>query len=209
VSGLTFSIVGARPKARSVSPAIAFRLRITSPASVEAMVLRVDVCVEPQWREYSGDEQVLLEDLFGRPERWGTTLRMLRWADVPLTVTAFECETETDVIVPCTYDFEGSATRFFHALLDGEIPVRFLFSGTVFYAGASGFSCERVPWSAEAGYRVPVALWHEAMRACYGDYALIRVSADTLRTLHRLRSLSGAIGWDDFFERFARVGDPT
>lgn len=209
MTSVTFQITGVGPKPNAASPTLSFDVRVASPERVEAMVLRAEIRIEPQWREYDREERLLLDDIFGSPDRWGTTLRAFAWADVPVVVTGFERETIARVDVPCTYDFDVTATRFFHALSDGDVPVRILFSGPIFYAGANGFSCERVPWSAEAAYRLPASVWREAMRACYGNDAVLRVKAETLQHLHRLRALGGALSWDELFERFAGVEEPT
>ena len=36
--------------------------------------------------------------------------------------------------VPCTYDLEISAAKYFYSLPDGEIPLTFHFSGTILYS---------------------------------------------------------------------------
>lgn len=206
---VTFEIAGAGAKPNAASPTISFDVRVASTESIEAMVLRAEIRIEPQWREYDREEQRLLDDIFGAPERWGTTLRALAWADVPAIVTGFSGETLTQIEVPCTYDFDVTATRFFHALSSGDVPVRMFFSGAIFYVGAKGFWCERVPWSAEAAYRMPAVVWRDAMRGCYGSDAMLRVKAETLQRLHRMRSLGGALSWDELFERLTGVGEPT
>jgi len=206
---LTFAITGARAKPNAASPTVSFEVCVASSERVEAMVLRAEVRIEPQWREYGPQEQQLLDDMFGPPERWGSTLRTFAWADVPAIVTGFENETHTTVDVPCTYDFEVTATRFFQALKSGDVPVRILFSGAIFYAGANGFWCERVPWSAEAAYRMPLCVWRDAMQSCYGTDAVLRVKAETLERLHRMRALHGVLSWDALFDRLSGVGEPT
>jgi hypothetical protein len=200
---LKFDVVSAQAKQNAASPTIVFALDVQADNPVEALVLRVQLRVEPQWRRYDGREQTLLSDLFGTPERWGTTLRALSWADVPVVVTGFDSRTQGAIEVPCTYDFDVAATRYLHALEGGDIPLRFLFSGAVFTYGTNGMSTERVSWSSEAAFRMPVEVWRQALRACYGDDALIRISAKTLEDLHRLRALSGARGWDDLFARLS------
>ena len=42
--------------------------------------------------------------------------------------------------VTCTYDFDVVGTKYFAALEDGEIPLEFLFSGTVFYRRKAGLA---------------------------------------------------------------------
>ncbi len=207
MNDVTFSIVDARAKQNAASPTIAFRLRVTSSAPVDAMVLRTQLRIEPQWRTYDQEEQALLGDLFGTPDRWHATLRTFAWADVSLVIPGFEDETEAEIPVPCTYDFDQAATRFFDVVHSGAIPVRFFFSGPIFRTESSGFSTERIPWSSECSYRMPVGVWRDAMRACYGDDALIRINLETLEKLRRYRALSGATTWDEVLERL--MGAPT
>jgi hypothetical protein len=207
MSDVSFSIVDARAKQNAASPTIAFRLRVTAGTPVDAMVLRTQLRIEPQWRTYDQEEQALLGDLFGTPDRWHATLRTFAWADVSLVVPGFEDEAEAEIPVPCTYDFDQAATRFFDVVHSGAIPVRFLFSGPIFRSESSGFSTERIPWSSESVYRMPVGVWREAMRACYGDEALIRIGLETLEKLRRYRALSGATTWDEVLERL--MGAPT
>ncbi len=202
-----FEVTGARARAHAALPGIAFQLGVSAAEPVEAMILRVQVRIEPQWRSYTTEEKPLLNDLFGTPDRWETTLRPLSWADVPLAVTAFERETSVELTVHCTYDFDVTATRYMNALNDDEIPLRFLFSGAVFRHGSRGLSTVRVPWSSECAYRMKLHVWRDAMRAFYGDDALIKVSRETLDRLQRYRALTGATSWDTFFERV--LGAPT
>lgn len=207
MSDVTFSVVDARAKQFAASPTIAFRLRVTAALPVDAMVLRAELRIEPQWRTYDQEEQALLGDLFGTPDRWHATLRTFSWADVSLVVPGLREEIETEIAVPCTYDFDQAATRFFDTLHSGAIPIRFLFSGPIFRSGSAGFSTERIAWSSECVYRMPVTVWHDAMRACYGDDALIRIGLETLEKLRRYRALSGATTWDEVLERL--MGAPT
>lgn len=207
MSGLRFQIAGVKAKSHAASPTIAFALSVTSDAPIEALVLRVQLRIEPQWRTYGAPAKTLLNDLFGTPDRWGTTLRTFSWADVPVVIPAFELRTQAEICVPCTYDFDQAATRFLLSIGAGEVPLRFLFSGAIFRTGVSGFSTERVPWSSECAYRMPLEAWQKAMRACYGDDALIRISRETLEKLHRYRALAGAASWDDLFDRL--TGAPT
>lgn len=193
---LAFDITGARAKRYAASPTVQFDMDVSSKRRIEALVLRAQVRIEPQWRPYDPREQTLLNDLFGTPERWSTTLKTLSWADVPVVVTGFSNKTQAVVEVPCTYDFDLAATRFLTALGGGEIPLRFLFSGAIFSDGKSGFSTERVAWSSEAAYRMPLSVWNEAMRLCYGDDVLLRITRDTFEYLQTVRSLTGATNWD-------------
>ena len=60
------------------------------------------------------------------------------WTHASVVVPPFTGETTAEVPVSCTYDFNVAATKYFYALEDGEIPLDFLFSGSVFYQDAAG-----------------------------------------------------------------------
>ena len=85
-------------------------------------------------------EQDRLLDLFGESQRWGQTLRPMLWTHADATVPAFSDSIAVDLRVPCSFDFNLAATKYFYGLSDGDIPLIFLFSGSCFYAGASGRS---------------------------------------------------------------------
>ena len=58
--------------------------------------------------------------------------------------------------VACSYDLEVNAASYLSALQDGEVPLEFLFSGSVFYAGPGGMlQTARISWDREAEYRLP------------------------------------------------------
>jgi hypothetical protein len=200
VNDFQFSVVDAQAKTHAASPTIRFTLAIRCEgAPVEAIVLRTQIRIEPQWRSYEAAEQELLVDLFGTPDRWNTTLHVLAWADVPVMVPAFDGETQVGVAVPCTYDFDVPATRFFSALSGGEIPLRFLFSGSIFRRADQSFTVEMVSWSSECGYRMPLQVWRSAMNACYGDSALLRLDREMFERLQRVRAKIGAHTWEQTF----------
>ena len=70
-------------------------------------------------RRYTAEEQQKLRDLFGEPDRWSQTLRNLLWTHVNVNVPPFHGETLVDLPVPCTFDFNVGATKYFHGLSDG------------------------------------------------------------------------------------------
>ena len=89
------------------------------------------------------------------------TLKPFQWMQCNTTVHGFTGETEVDLALPCTYDFDVVASRYLHALGDGAVPLTLLFSGTVFTRGDNGFAVEQVPWGCEARYQMPVQVWRE------------------------------------------------
>jgi len=125
----------------AVSPTLAFELRVANANPEEAIhtvVLRCQIQVEVARRPYSAAEQERLRDLFGEPERWGQTLRSMLWTHANAVVPSFQGSTTVQLQVPCTFDFNIAATKYFNGLTVGEIPLCLMFSGTVFYADHRG-----------------------------------------------------------------------
>lgn len=196
---MEFSVLGAHAVPHAAAPALAFRLRIRAARAVQAILLNTQIRIEPRQRAHTAEEKDRLADVFGTADRWGTTLHPLTWTQSNISVAAFEGEIEVDLTAPCTYDFEVTAAKYLAAVEGGEIPLRFLFSGTVFVKSPAGFLVEPVPWNKEAVYRMPVAAWREVMETFFPASAWIRVGRETLDRLQRLRAQRGSLGWDEFF----------
>src|SRR5271170_6080766 len=134
---LDFKIEGAEVTKFAATPQIALKLQVTNadPAEmIHSVALRCQIQLEVTRRRYSAEDQLKLRDLFGEPDRWSQTLRNLLWTHVNVNVPPFHAATVVDLPVPCTFDFNVGATKYFHGLSDGEVPLCFMFSGTVFYA---------------------------------------------------------------------------
>ncbi|MEY2568479.1 MAG: hypothetical protein QOE35_3008 [Actinomycetota bacterium] len=196
---LRFECVDAGPERFAAVPTLLFRLRITDTGDrhVHAMALRCQIRIEPQRRPYTEEEAERLLDLFGELTRWGETLKPLQFANVSVMVPGFSGSTEVDVHVPCTYDFEVSAAKYFHSLDDGEVPLLLLFSGTAFFKADAGFTIEQVPWHKEANHRLPVRVWRELMDLYFPNSAWIRLRKDTLDALQRYKSARAIPSWDE------------
>lgn len=198
MSELTFEITGAEVQRYAVSPQIALRARVTESTGVDvhAITLRAQVTIEPRRRRYAAGESALLTDLFGGPERYGDTLRPLLWQHVSQTVLAFHGATEFDLPLACSYDFEVAAHKYLSALSDGDIPLIVMFGGTTFVRGAAGVAAEFVPWTCEARYRLPVAVWREAMDTFFPNSAWLRLDRETFDELQRCKIAGGYPTWD-------------
>ncbi|MCI0383070.1 DUF6084 family protein [Streptomyces sp. CNQ085] len=55
-----------------------------------------------------------------------------------VVVPSFEGTTTVGLPVPCPCDTELAVTKYLRAAPDGEVPLDFLFSGTVFFDGGRG-----------------------------------------------------------------------
>jgi hypothetical protein len=215
MSDLRFTVIGARAEPYAVAPTLMLRLRIedAAGAAIQAVGLRIQLQVEAQRRHYSGPEEGRLFELFAEPARWGDTLRTLLWTHLSVMVPAFVGETEIDVPVPCSYDFDVAASKYFHALDDGEIPLLLQFSGSVFARGSTGLEVDRVAWNQEAGYRLPVRVWRDLMDMYFPDSAWLRLRRDTFDALHRFRSHEALRTWEEavdlLLERAGAAADPA
>lgn len=202
MSDLTFTCVDAEAMRYAAVPTLLLKLRIaeTTGETIQGIALRCQLRIEAQRRRYTPAEAGRLTELFGETTRWGETLKPLHFSNVSLMVPGFAGSTEIDLPVPCTYDFEVAATKYLHALDDGEIPLLLLFSGTVFAKRASGFSVGQVPWSNEAKYALPARLWREVMDLYFPNSGWIRMRRDTLDALQQFKVRRAMTSWDEALE---------
>ncbi|MEV7543065.1 DUF6084 family protein [Streptomyces sp. NPDC089915] len=211
MTDLTFTCTGVRADPYAAGPTLVLRLRITAPPGtrVHALALRCQIRIEPAARRgYGPDEAEALADLFGDRSRWGSTLRPVQFAHVGLTVPGFTGETETDLVIPCTYDMDVASTRYFNALRDGEVPLLLLFSGTAF-TGAGGFHVEPVPWDREATCRMPVAVWHEMVEQHFPGCGWLRLPRDTMAELLAFRSRHALASWETTLRALLDAAEPA
>ncbi|MGH3980190.1 MAG: DUF6084 family protein [Pseudonocardiaceae bacterium] len=196
---LTFTCLDVTPEHYAMSPTLLFRLRIeeASGAKVHSMALRCQIRVEPQRRDYGERETEQLLELFGERSRWGETRKPFQFANTSEMIAGFSGSTEIELAVPCSYDLEVAAGRYFHALEDGEIPFVLMFSGTVFGKGDHGLWIEQVPWHAETRHRTPVAVWQELMDIYFPNSGWLRLRRDTIDELARFKAARALPTWDD------------
>src|SRR6202451_9450 len=156
---LNFQIEQAEPQRFTVAPTLLFKLCIRNAVAgeiIHSVALRCQIQLEVARRQYTAEDQKQLRDLFGEPERWGQTLKTFLWTHTNTIVPPFEGSTKVKLPVPCTFDFNVAATKYFAALIDGEIPVCVQFSGTVFYTEQGGpLQVLPIPWDKEVHFRVP------------------------------------------------------
>jgi hypothetical protein len=195
---LSFACVDVRPERFAIAPLLSFKVRISESDGepVHAIALRCQIRVEPRRRRYAPAEEERLLDLFGEPSRWSETLNPFLFANVSHIVPAFTGRVDVDLSVPCTYDFDVAAAKYFHSLETGEIPLLLLFSGTVFSRGGTGFSVQQIPWQNESTYRLPVTVWRELMDIHFPNSAWIRVRRETLDLLQRFKATRALTNWD-------------
>ncbi len=202
MTDLSFSVVDVFAEPYAVAPQLTARLRIeeSTGAVVHAMALRCQVRIDAQRRRYSAEEEPGLLDLFGSRERWTDTLRPLLWMQAETMVQGFTAVTEVDLALPCTYDFEVTGSKYLHALREGTVPLRLLFTGTVFTRGSTGFGVEQVPWDREATHDLPVGVWQDMLDHYFPGSGWLRLDHDTLRALAQFRATAGLTTWEATLE---------
>ncbi|MGQ0719656.1 MAG: DUF6084 family protein [Pseudonocardiales bacterium] len=196
---LSFTCLDVQPERYAMTPTLLFRLQINAAAEqrVRAVALRCQIRIEPQRRGYTEQEARGLLELFGERGRWGDTVKPFQFANTSTVVASFTGSIEVDVSVPCSYDMEVTAGRYFHGLEDGEIPFILLFSGTVFGDGEKSLWIEQVPWHAECRYRMPVTRWREMMDEHFPDSGWLRLRRETIDALAEFRASRALPTWDD------------
>ncbi|WP_040790586.1 DUF6084 family protein [Nocardia paucivorans] len=203
VHSTTFAVLEIRPEPYAAAPALTARVGIAALAEepVHAIALRAQVRIQPSRRCYSEEESVGLTDLFGARERWQDTQRSFLWMHCATMVPGFSGGAEVDLPMPCTYDFEVTASKYLHALRGGTVPLLFLFSGTVFIKGSDGFAIQQIPWDREDSFDMPVSVWQDLMAAHFPNAGWLRLHRDTLDALNAYKTGHGLLGFDDAVTR--------
>jgi hypothetical protein len=198
---LDFIVDGAEVARYAIAPLLVFKLRVTNLCAgetVESVALQCQIQIETVRRGYGNTEQERLADLFGEPERWSQTLRTMLWTHTSAMLPAFTGNCTVDLPVPCTFDFNVAAAKYFNALEGGEVPLILQFSGTIFYRDGEGaLLVSRIPWHKEAAFRLPVSTWRTMMDLYYPNGAWLCVQRDAFERLERYRREHGFIGWEE------------
>jgi Family of unknown function (DUF6084) len=189
----------------AAAPLLAFKVRIVNSPSdevIHTIALRAQIQIEVGRRKYNSNEQARLLDLFGEPDRWGQTLRTLLWTHASVIVPGFTGTALADIPVPCTFDFNVAATKYFHGVTSGDLPLCFQFSGTVFYMGVEGtLQVAPISWDKESKYRLPVKVWKDLMDAHYPNSAWLSLRRDSFERLQQFKTREGIPTWEEALDR--------
>lgn len=203
MSDPSFEITSARHVALAASPALSLEVVVATDAArtLQSILLRAQIRIEPRGRAYDGREKERLSELFGGPTLFDLGAKPLLWSNVVAVVPSFTGSTRIELELPCTYDMRVGAAKYFHALDGGEAPIVALFSGTVFEADAGGaLRASPLSWSSEARFAVPADVWRRAIDAFYPDSAGIVVGRELFERLDARRRDAGAPSLDALLE---------
>jgi hypothetical protein len=202
---LQLTIEGADVVPYSATPLVSFKVRISNNAQAEVIhtiAMRAQIQIEVTGRKYDSTEQARLLDLFGEPDRWGQTLRNMLWTHASVVVPRFTGSVLAEIPVPCTFDFNVAATKYFHGVTSGDLPLCFQFSGNVFYQGEEEtLQVAPISWDKEAKYRLPVKVWKDLMDVYYPNSAWLALHRDTFEKLHQYKMREGIPTWEEAIER--------
>lgn len=202
---LTFTVENCEAVPYAAVPQLLFKVKIVNkfPEQILHSVSgRVQIQIEAARRKYNAAEQRNLKELFGEPERWGRTLRSLLWTHANLVVPRFTGSVVAEIPVSCTFDFNVSATKYFHGLNSGELPLCFQFSGSVFYqAEDEALQVAPISWDKEAKYRLPVKVWKDLMDLYYPNSAWLSLRRDTFEKLYEFKVREGIHTWEEALEK--------
>jgi hypothetical protein len=183
-----FEVLDVSHVERAASPTLSFEIEATEATgrSIYTIALTAMVEIEPSKRRYEDSERERLVELFGEPERWASTTSALRWAQAQVLVPSFSGSTRFGLELPCTYDHEVGATRYFNGLAGGEAPLRFHFNGTIIWEGDDGrMQLTQVPWDCSARFQMPVSTWREMIEAHFPYRSWVALDRNTIERLER------------------------
>ena len=104
--------------------------------------------------------------------------------------------------VPCTFDFNVAATKYFHGLADGDLPLNFLFSGTVFYPDQNDqLQVAPISWEKEAKFKLPLKTWKDLIDHYYPNSAWLYLRRDVFDRLYQYKVRHGIPTWEQVIER--------
>jgi hypothetical protein len=199
VPALSFAVVDAAPEPYAAVPTLRFSLAVESRDAIpiRSLLLTTQLRIGVARRSYEPREQARLVELFGTPERWRETLRSVYWTHATVVVPPFERRADVQLLVPCTYDFDVVASKYFHNVESGVAPLDFLFSGSIFYDDAAGLlKTARLSWESEAAYRLPVRVWKEMMEHYFPGGAWLRLGREAFDRLYAFKAERALPTWD-------------
>lgn len=201
---LSFAVDGAEVERYAAAPFLRFRIAISCAdpdVRLSNVMLQCQLRIDTVQRGYRPGEKARLVDLFGQPEHWSRSVKSLLWTHASTVVPAFERSCVAALPVPCSFDFNVAATKYFAGLDEGDIPLLLLFSGAVFYDRGEGLQIDQIAWDREVRYRLPLEVWRSMMAHYYPDSAWLQVPRGTFDRLNEYRQQHGLTGWEQALER--------
>jgi hypothetical protein len=129
-------------------------------------------------------------------------LRSTLWTNSGVIVPSFTDSVKVDLPVPCTFDFNVAATKYFAALQSSDVPLLLLFNGTIFYMAENGaLQVTQISWEKDARYRLPVRMWRDMMDVYYPNSVWLCLRRDVFDRLYRYKVRRGIPTFEQALER--------
>jgi hypothetical protein len=130
------------------------------------------------------------------------------WTHTSVVVPPFSGSTTVNLPVPCSYDFNLAASKYFYALENDEVPLCLLFSGTVFYeCPDQGLQVAQIPWDQEASFRLPVQVWKKMMDHYYPNSSWLCLQKDAFDRLYQFKSRNSLTSWEAAIKKLLDATD--
>lgn len=191
---LNFQILSADVKPYAAAPTIDFKLKITNAVKDEevyAAALKTQVRIEAIHRKYDKETKDRLIEVFGKPERWGETLKSLYWKSIIIPIPRFTGQTIVEFPLECSEDMTAAIGKYMYSLDEGDIPLAFIFNGSIFYKGDhENVQVVQLPWEKETSFSIPVSMWNDLLDAYFPHSKWLRVPKDVFDKLYVYKSKS-------------------
>ena len=190
-----FAVLGAEPVAHAATPTLRFHLHVERPARARGPHDRA-LDADP---DRPGAARLRRRDAgaAGRAVRAARALGARRrssfqWAQRRRARPGFTGATSFALEVPCTYDLEVAAAKYFYSLPGrrGPADVPLQRHGALPRRG-DRLQVALVPWSCSARWRMPVDAWKRSMAAYYPGGGWVRLQT---RDARRARGAQGRRG---------------
>lgn len=189
---LNFEMLSAKVKPFAAVPTLVFNLQVSNQIAGEevyAAGLKCQVIIEATKRQYSAEDKENLREVFGEPKRWEETVKGLYWTTVTVPVPRFTGKTEIEVEIGCCEDHIAAAGKYFYSVKEGDIPLAFLFSGTLFYKGENEqLQITQISWEKEAAFKMSGGLWQEMMDTYFPNSRWITLRNDIFDKLYQYKA---------------------
>ena len=119
-----FSVLDVAPVAHAAAPTLEFAMHVSDPAGrdIHTIALSTQVRIDPARRKYDAETRARLVELFGAPDRWAATTHPFQWAHVDVLVPGFTGATSFKLQLPCSFDLELAAVKYFYSLRGRRDP---------------------------------------------------------------------------------------
>ena len=197
------------------SPLLSFKLRVTNTGpeeSIHTVVLRAQIQIEVTRRHYTQRGTVQASGPIWRAGSLGPNSAQFfvdpRDRGGP---AALPKRPLVELQVPCTFDFNVAATKYFHGLVRTEIYRSISFSAARFFMPTDQDQLQVAPisWEKEAKFKLPLKTWKDLIDHYYPNSAWLYLRRDVFDRLYQYKVRHGIPTWEQVIERVLAATEET